>query len=55
MPRPPTRRPPAEHLAALSRMMGQVDADDEMSARRRKSVKELLSKLMSEFQKELTK
>lgn len=55
MPRKPTRRPPAEHLSTLSRMMGQVDADDQMSGRRRKSVKELLSKLMLEFQKELTK
>lgn len=55
MPRHPTRRPPAEHLATLSRMAGQVDADDKMSGRRRKSVKELISKLMSEFQKELTK
>lgn len=55
MPRPATSRPPGEHLAALARMVRQIDADAKMSDRRRHTVKTLLTKAMVELQRELTK
>lgn len=54
MPRKPTERRPSEHLATLSRMAGQVDADPKMSGQRRVQIKKLISSLMQEFQKEMT-
>jgi hypothetical protein len=53
MPRKPTARPVNEHLSTLSRMIGQVEADSDMSGRRRARVKKLISDLMTEFQKEI--
>jgi hypothetical protein len=55
MPRKPTARPANEHLSTLSRMIGQVDADEKMSGKRRVRVKKYISDLMTEFQKEMTK
>ena len=55
MPRVPTSRPAAEHIGNLSRMAGQVEADTKMDPRSRARIKKLVSDLMSEFQKELTK
>jgi len=36
-------------------MVGQVEADEGMSGKRRVRVKKLISDLMAEFQKEMTK
>jgi hypothetical protein len=55
MPRSPTARPPGEHLAVLARLVRQIDASEEMSPRRRRSLKGHLTKAMAELQKELVK
>jgi hypothetical protein len=55
MPRSPTARPPGEHLATLARIVRQIDAAENMNARRRRSINEHLTKAMAELQKELVK
>lgn len=39
MSRPVTARPPAEHLAVLTRMMRQIDSDDAMRLQRQLTLK----------------
>lgn len=55
MARKPTARPPQEHLALCTRMLGQVDADPEYSGRRRAEVKRLLGDLIEKFKAETVK
>lgn len=53
MPRPPTERPPGEHLAVLARVLRQVDASTRFSAVRKQAVKKALTKAMREIQAEM--
>ena len=46
---------PAEHLATLSRMAGQVDPDSELEEARRVKMKRLISELINEFSAEVAK
>ena len=53
MPRPPTERPPGEHLAVLARVLRQIDASTKLSPERKHAVKTALTKAMAELQAEM--
>ena len=53
MVRPVKVRTPSEHVTTLSRMQLQVQQDESLKARRKKRIVELVSALITEFQKEV--
>ncbi len=53
MSRPVIPKDPSEQLTLLSRMLRQVDVDARYKTRRRKALKGLITRLMTEFQKEV--
>jgi len=55
VPRNPTGRPPGEHLAVLARIVRQIDLAEGMTLKRRRSIKNHLTKAMMELQRELVK
>lgn len=52
MSRTATARPPAEHLALLTRILSQVGEDKKMRAARRKKIRTHLAAALGELQKE---
>lgn len=53
MPRTPTARPPQQHLATCTRMLGQVDKDEQYSGERRAKLKKALGVLIAELNAEI--
>ena len=53
MARPVLTRDPSEQVTVLSRMLRQVDIDPRYKPRRRRVLKEKITALLSEFQKEV--
>jgi hypothetical protein len=50
----PTKRPPQEHHATLSRMYRQISVDETMREARRKKILEALQVALRELQAEMT-